>query len=415
VSGAIAEPDRRAGLRRLSAFAGSAGTRYAKSRNFDFGPGRRDNVSRLSPYLRHRLVLEQEVLDAALSRHDRGAAGKFVEEVFWRAYFKGWLEHRPRIWRDYREDVSEIVGQLESDSSLLERYSKATDGNTGIDCFDAWAEELVSTGYLHNHARMWFASIWVYTLDLPWQLGADFFFRHLVDADPASNTLSWRWVCGLHTRGKTYLARASNIARYTDNRFNPDGQLATSAPPLPDARDYPPQPVPSAQPLPRDLRFGLFVTEEDACPISLLNGRLPAAVLGAVATKQRSPLQVGFRAAEFASGAVADALQRTTHSLGLAGEMSGSDDWSDLLAEWARQHRLSVVVTAYAPVGPVAELLARAAERLNRLEIRLVQIRRPYDNAAWPHAQHGYFKLKQKIPEILDELAIPGQFPTHEH
>ncbi len=93
-----------------------------------------------------------------------------------------------------------------------------------------------SAGYLHNHARMWFASIWIFTLRLPWVLGADFFMRHLCDGDPASNTLSWRWVAGLHTRGKTYLARASNIATYTGGRFTPqDHDLAAFAPPLTEA------------------------------------------------------------------------------------------------------------------------------------------------------------------------------------
>ncbi len=94
-------------------------------------------------------------------------------------------------------------------------------GSTGIDCFDHWAQELADTGYLHNHARMWFASIWIFTLELPWQLGADFFLTRLLDADPAANTLSWRWVAGLHTPGKHYLARASNIEKFTLGRFNP--------------------------------------------------------------------------------------------------------------------------------------------------------------------------------------------------
>ena len=70
---------------------------------------------------------------------------------------------------------------------------------------------------------MWFASIWIFTLRLPWALGADFFLRHLIDADAASNTLSWRWGAGLQTVGKTYLARTENIARYTNGRFAPRG------------------------------------------------------------------------------------------------------------------------------------------------------------------------------------------------
>ena len=66
---------------------------------------------------------------------------------------------------------------------------------------------------------MWFASIWIFTLELPWQLGAEFFMQHLYDGDPASNTLGWRWVAGIQTQGKHYLATEWNINKFTNNRF----------------------------------------------------------------------------------------------------------------------------------------------------------------------------------------------------
>lgn len=408
MSAATPEPTRAAGLRRLQDFAPSAGADYAKARNFDFGAKRRGNVSTLSPYLRHRLVLEPEVLETTLRLHAPADAGKFVEEVFWRGYFKGWLEQRPDVWADYSDDLNTLVQQLDDDAGLAERYIKAVDGSTGIDCFDEWASELVSTGYLHNHARMWFASIWIYTLGLPWQLGADFFYRHLADGDPASNTLSWRWVCGLHTPGKTYLARAANIAKFTENRFNPDGQLATSAPPVADTRTYPVRPLPDLQTLPPKLRFGLLITEEDGCPGLPLGGQRPVAILGALATRMRSPLKTGDRAVEFAAGAVADALARATLGLEADGEISESRDWPGAIVDWASRHRLRAVVTAYAPVGPVAELLAKVGRELACHDIRLIELRREYDSTTWPHAQRGYFKLKKQIPAILERLAIPA-------
>ena len=139
MNGEIAEPTRTAGLRQLDEFAASAGTRYAKSRNFDFGPDRRGNVSLLSPYVRHRLVLEQELLETVLQQHSTSAANKFVQEVFWRAYFKGWLEHHPDVWVDYRKSVSSLFSKLNDDIDLIERYNTAIGGNTGIDCFDAWS------------------------------------------------------------------------------------------------------------------------------------------------------------------------------------------------------------------------------------------------------------------------------------
>lgn len=396
------EPTRRAGLERLAGFLPRAGRAYEKSRNFDFGPDNRGNVSLLSPYIRHRLNTEEEVLAAVLDEHGRDAASKFIDEIFWRAYFKGWLQHRPTVWTGYREEMTRYVRSLASDSDLRARYDAAIGGRTGIDCFDSWAAELVDTGYLHNHARMWFASIWVFTLQLPWQLGADFFYRNLLDGDPASNTLGWRWVSGLHTKGKTYLARASNIASYTDNRFNPDRQLAAAAPALKDNTEHPVRAIrlPS---MPTDIgRLGLLITEEDCCPLTLdLPGR-PLQVFGAVATELRSPLEVGTPAKTFALGAVVDAVEDARLHFRVPGEMAPSNDWGAAIGRWATENAFDTIVTAYAPVGPVAEQLARTRTELSRLNVQLVEIPRSYDALCWPHASKGYYKLKAQIPGLLD-------------
>ena len=196
------------------------GARYTDGRNHDRGPGGHTAVSRLSPYLRRRLILEQEVVSAAVAMHGEAAAEKFIQEVFWRSYFKGWLEHRPQVWAAYRDGLGADTDRMAGNSVGRRRLEQALAGQTGLDCFDAWVCELRETGYLHNHARMWFASIWIFTFELPWRLGADFFYRHLLDGDAASNTLSWRWVAGLHTRGKPYAARADNIRKFTGQRFN---------------------------------------------------------------------------------------------------------------------------------------------------------------------------------------------------
>ena len=229
-------PNRIEALSRLKAFVPKAGRTYATRRNYDLGAGSHTGVSALSPYLRHRIVTEQDVLEAVLGAHSRQAAEKFVQEVFWRTYWKGWLEMRPEVWTRYQGGLRRALDDINTQSGLRANWEAACTGRTGIECFDAWAQELVATGYLHNHARMWFASIWIFTLRLPWELGADFFLRHLLDGDPASNTLSWRWVGGIQTVGKTYLARPDNIAKYTDGRFQPDpADLARSAHPLPSA------------------------------------------------------------------------------------------------------------------------------------------------------------------------------------
>jgi hypothetical protein len=116
------------------------------------------------------------------------------------------------VWDDFTSDLENIRTD--------QNYITATQGKTNVECFNEWVLELKDNNYLHNHTRMWFASIWIFTLRLPWQLGAQFFLEHLFDGDAASNTLSWRWVAGLQTKGKHYLAKSWNIEKFTLNRFN---------------------------------------------------------------------------------------------------------------------------------------------------------------------------------------------------
>ena len=214
-------PTRATGETILQAFVPRMGSRYANGRNTDHGPGAQKAVSGLSPFIRRRLVLESDAVAAALAAHGPEHAEKFVQEVIWRGYFKGWLERRPQAWASYVTGLEADLAALDRDRRRRHDVDRAMSGQTGLECFDAWATELVDTGYLHNHARMWVASIWIFTLGLPWRLGADFFYRHLLDGDAASNTLGWRWVAGLHTRGKPYPADAQNIATFTAGRFTP--------------------------------------------------------------------------------------------------------------------------------------------------------------------------------------------------
>ena len=218
---------RAAGLARLEEFSARMGRDYAQGRNFDRGLGAHRDVSMLSAYIRRRLITEQEVIATAIKAQGAEASAKFIDEVIWRSYFKGWLEQRPEVWDSYAGGLRQDLAELDADAGLRHAVQAAETAQTGLAYFDSWAAELVETGYLHNHARMWFASIWIFTLKLPWRLGADFFLRNLLDGDPASNTLSWRWVAGLHTRGKPYVAQADNIARFTEERFVPRRQELT--------------------------------------------------------------------------------------------------------------------------------------------------------------------------------------------
>jgi len=216
-------------LKKLNGFIDNEIANYGLKRNFDFGPQKRENVSCLSPYISHRLITEYEVAKIVLSKFPYQKVEKFIQEIFWRIYWKGWLELRPKVWSDFNEDLEEI--------SENENYKKAINGETEIECFNDWVNELKENNYLHNHTRMWFASIWIFSLKLPWQKGAAFFLKHLFDGDAASNTLSWRWVAGLQTKGKHYIARAWNISKFTNNKYK-NLKLNENSLPLLDKREY---------------------------------------------------------------------------------------------------------------------------------------------------------------------------------
>jgi len=377
-------PTRTAALERLHAVEPRLGRAYAAGRNTDFGPDRQQAASILSPYLRHRLLLEREVALIAEQRHGP-AAEKYVEEVFWRTYYKGWLESHPAAWDRFLTGLAHGENRLATESGLRRAHDDACNGHTGIDGFDDWAQELVETNWLHNHVRMWFASIWIFSLRLPWELGAAFFLRHLVDGDAASNTLSWRWVAGIHTAGKNYVARADNIARFTDGRYNPAGQLNESPEPLQEATAIPSARLPNPTPAPTGDVW-LLLHDEDLCPEQLDLARCTVRGVAGLAGHPGIVPGVAAPVAAFAQDALKDGLDRAAAWYGVpsAGVLDPA-----AVGDWAG----GTIVAPYAPVGPARSLLAAIPD--------VVPVLRPFDQAAWPHATKGYFGLRRYIPTMM--------------
>ncbi len=390
-------PSRAMALDRLARFVPAAGRLYDAGRNTDAGPDHPTSVSRLSPYLRHRLVTEQEVIAQVLAQHSLPAAEKFVQEVLWRTYWKGWLEMRPAVWSRFLQERDRQRDAFHDHRAIAD----AERGLTGIEGFDDWAKELVETGYLHNHARMWFASIWIFTLRLPWALGADFFLRHLLDADAASNTLSWRWVAGLQTVGKTYLATTDNIARYTNGRFAPEGlaheAIALTEQAVEPASDLeqPPQHDPSRPSL-------LLVTHEDMHPESAFNN---AYDVSSVVVASDAGLLWGDHAGHFVGTAAKDVMSRAAAHFGCTAGMINTLDADTLIAS-ANAAGVRQMMTPFAPVGPVADALAGLTPLLAREGITLVRVRREWDSRFWPHAKKGFFAFKEKMPALLGERGL---------
>ena len=230
----IFEASRAKAVDKLNHFVENNLSEYSKLRNFDFGTDNRSNISCLSPYITHGIINELEVIDKSLKKFSFLKNEKFIQEVLWRVYWKGWLELRPNVWSDYLIELDNFRDEFKNDQN----YLNAIEGKTDIDCFNQWIIELKEKNYLHNHARMWFASIWIFTLELPWQLGSEFFMKHLYDGDAASNTLGWRWVAGVQTQGKHYLASEWNIKKFTNNRFQ-NIKLNENAPPKISGKSFP--------------------------------------------------------------------------------------------------------------------------------------------------------------------------------
>lgn len=397
---------RNAGEAFLKTFTPQMGKHYTNGRNFDRGAGQHRDVSMLSPYVRRRLVLEEDLVNSAVIAHGFEDAEKFIQEVFWRGYFKGWLERRPVIWDLYRDGLMQDLEELNRDRSLRRRVEAAEAGQTGLDYFDSWAEELMETGYLHNHARMWFASIWIFSLKLPWRLGADFFFRHLLDGDPASNTLGWRWVAGLHTRGKPYQAQAWNISKFTNNRFNP--RPADLSEVIEGLENEEPAGLPDVTPV-RTIKTPdpnrptvLLITEEDCRPedfgLSSLN-LIGCAKLSA--SHLRSPLTVAPIVENFEQGALADTASRISLEITKLRAEAPNE-----LALWASRACATQIVTPFIPTGPLRDWIIEATPSLNEAEIEFVELRRNWDDAIWRYATAGFFKVKKQIPDILKTKGI---------
>ncbi len=188
--------ERQKALRKLTDWMPNAVSSYQTVRNYDLS--NKQTTSRISHHMSSGLISEMDVINCAKGYSIPFKNNKFIEEIFWRVYFRGYFETHPSVWSAYKRELEAYK------KNPPEHYEKAFKATTGIECFD----------------------VWIFTLNLPWQLGADLFMQYLKDADEASNTLSWRWVAGLHTSKKPYIARASNIFKYTQ-RFNPRNELNT--------------------------------------------------------------------------------------------------------------------------------------------------------------------------------------------
>lgn len=385
---------------------------YGARRNFVV-PGH-TNVSRLSPAIRLGLLSPEEIARETLAAHGFQRAEKWLQEVCWRSYWKGWLEMRPQVWTSWRERVRMLRESLPAEA--LDRLLEVSEGRSGVAVMDHFANELRATGYLHNHARMWWASFWIHAEGLPWELGAEFFFQHLLDADPASNTLSWRWVAGLQTAGKTYLVRRSNLERYcaagllADTRGLErleDGRVV-ACPPA-DPIDLTWQSLPE---LPTNLpplqgRVGLWLHPDDLCvEISPLAGQAPVSIAAFTCDVEDARHGLSELRIAAARTAICDGLARASHHFRVAAAMVDTLSLSEGISAWMETEKLDAIIALCPTIGPVADALPEIRSTLSERNVALHLLRRPWDARLFPSAGKGFFPFWERTARWLKQ-----QFP----
>ena len=357
---------------------------YSRLRNFDFGPDKRDNVSCLSPYVTHGVLNEIEIIKKSLAKFSFSKNEKFIQEVLWRTYWKGWLELRPNVWTDYLVSLNNIREKFRDNKE----YLNAIEGNTNIECFNEWVKELKENNYLHNHTRMWFASIWIFTLDLPWQLGAEFFMQHLYDGDAASNTLGWRWVAGVQTQGKHYLASEWNIKKFTNNRFN-NIKLNENAPPKVSEKIY--SIVKQNFANPQDIdQNNLLVFENNLSleTTDFKNNKFKKVYLVSNKNENRS-IKLSEKVIKFKSLLSKDQEQRLKDQ---------SIDCEIIDVSEVKKIGENII-SLYPTVG-------ENLDYLNSNNIKLNFLYRKLDHYSWQYCNKGFFNFKNYIPKIISKFIL---------
>ena len=352
---------------------------YSKLRNFDFGPDKRSNVSCLSPYITHGVLNEVEIIKKSLAKYSFNKNEKFIQEVLWRTYWKGWLELRPSVWSDYIISLNSIREKYKENIN----YLRAIEGKTNIECFDEWVKELKTHNYLHNHTRMWFASIWIFTLDLPWQLGAEFFLKHLYDGDAASNTLGWRWVAGIQTQGKHYLASEWNIKKFTNNRFQ-NIKLNENAPPKMADKTYSIIKNDFINPTINEDKTLIIFENSLSFEISNLKEFKFNKIILVVNSNEFRQVKLSDNVIKFKSELINDQLERI-ESLSINCEIVSVDKLQEIKSDF------------YILYPSVGENLDFVMSNLSNYKF----IYRKLDQFSWQFCNKGFFNFKNYIPKII--------------
>jgi len=177
--------------------------KYAKTRNFING-----DVTYLSAYISRGVISVQQIKDAVLQKgYKPYEIEKFLQELAWREYYQ-------RVWQVKKEELFADLKQPQTDFLHHQIPAAIVDASTGIKVIDDQINAFYSTGYLHNHIRMYVAAMVCNNAKSHWLTPAKWMYYHLLDGDLASNSCSWQWVAGSFS-SKKYYCNQENINKYT--------------------------------------------------------------------------------------------------------------------------------------------------------------------------------------------------------
>ena len=374
----------------------NTGSYYTDNRNYSYDfTNNKNTTSLLSPYIRYRLLSEEDIIKKTLSVNSFTKIEKFIQEIYWRTYWKGWLEHRPEVYDDYLTQRNELL----KDISDTIKFQKAIKAETHLTFFNDWVKKLKEDGYLHNHVRMWFASIWIFTLHLPWQLGANFFMENLLDGDPASNTLSWRWVSGIQTKGKHYLARKNNIIKYGNIQIDNNIKLNEQAVCQEESKNY----------FAKDLFFDNPKTD------TLDSILIPTDDLNFIFNNkfQFKNIFSGFPLNDYNdhnfSQQVKDHIKKITISNFKDNDFYNNyeyniefENYYESFTNWISKKNIKKVGLPYVTKGNWKNIYKKLISK--NPSINFVYLHRKYDMNSWKFAKKGFFNFKKHIPELISKL-----------
>ena len=246
---------------------------------------------------------------------------------------------------------------------------------------------------------MWFASIWIFTFNLPWQLGANFFMENLLDGDPASNTLSWRWVAGLQTKGKHYLARKDNISKFSNININSKIFINENALCKIEEKEYKIKEIDFQNQ--NNLISEAILIPSDELNFIQNNSYKFKYIFSGLPLDEYNDHNFSKNVIKHLKNIITSNFEDNEFYKHIAYEIH-FDDYHQNFREWIKKNNIKNVCIPYVAKGNWRAITKKLIK--NNPSINFVYLHREYDKEAWKYSKKGFFNFKKHIPELITKI-----------